>query len=262
MADVRDVIADVDAGRLLRRDRLAEGAAVGQLEATGFQRVSRHDSYLEEEQHRFQIPPTRLPVAVQRLVTAGWRVEAEGRTYRRPGRFDLSVSSGVDWFDSRRAHRLRRRQGHAARAAARDPARRSASSCSATAASACCPRSGWRAMGCWPRSAPPRARACASSRRRSACSTRCWPPSPRVAVDQLFARARDELRTFDRIAPRRHRPAFAASCARTRSWAWAGCRSCAASAWAAAWPTTWASARPSRCWRCWRRAGNRVGARR
>ena len=48
-------------------------------------------------------------------------------------------------------------------------------------------------------------------------------------------------------APRR----FRESCARTRRPASAGWRSCAGSASAAAWPTTWASARRSRCWRCW-----------
>jgi hypothetical protein len=200
LADVRDVIADVDAGRLLRRDRLAEGAALGQLEATGFQRVSRHDSYLEEEQHRFQIPATRLPVAVQRLVTAGWRVEAEGRTYRRPGRFDLSVSSGVDWFDLD-AHidfdgvkvtlpELLRviRRGERIIVL------------------------GDGSIGMLPEEWLARYGLLAEVGTAEGESLRFQPAQvglldallaaePEVAVDQLFARARDELRTFDRIAP-------------------------------------------------------------
>ncbi len=47
----------------------------------------------------YEISPARLSEAIHALVGAGWRVEAEGRTYRRPGRFQLSVSSGLDWFD-------------------------------------------------------------------------------------------------------------------------------------------------------------------
>ena len=45
---------------------------------------------------------------------------------------------------------------------------------------------------------------------------------------------------------------------------WAGSSSCASSASAAAWPTTWVSARPCRCWRCcWtRRREPRTDARR
>jgi SNF2 family DNA or RNA helicase len=41
----------------------------------------------------------RLAGAVRTLVDAGWRVEAEGKLYRQAGNFALSVKSGVDWFD-------------------------------------------------------------------------------------------------------------------------------------------------------------------
>ncbi len=33
------------------------------------------------------------------LLAEGWAVEAEGKLYRTAGRFKMSVSSGVDWFD-------------------------------------------------------------------------------------------------------------------------------------------------------------------
>jgi hypothetical protein len=32
-------------------------------------------------------------------IPEGWRVEAEGRLYRRPGEFTLEVRSGIDWFE-------------------------------------------------------------------------------------------------------------------------------------------------------------------
>ena len=51
----------------------------------------------------------------------------------------------------------------------------------------------------------------------------------------------------------------AASCGRTRSAGSPGCRSSAASASARSWPTTWAWARPSSCWR-WSAASARPGS--
>jgi SNF2 family DNA or RNA helicase len=36
---------------------------------------------------------------VRELLAAGWHIEAEGKVYRRPGSFNLSVTSGIDWFE-------------------------------------------------------------------------------------------------------------------------------------------------------------------
>ncbi len=103
----------------------------------------------------------------------------------------------------------------------------------------------------WPSWARSRATASASGRRRRACWTRCSRRSPRSRSTTPFAKARDELREFTGVARRRRRRRFAASCAPTRRPASAGCPSCASSGSAAASRTTWASARRSRCWRCW-----------
>ena len=43
--------------------------------------------------------PRILPRIVRELVAAGWHVEAEGKTFRQPGRTRVEVSSGIDWFD-------------------------------------------------------------------------------------------------------------------------------------------------------------------
>jgi len=36
---------------------------------------------------------------VRELTAEGWHVEAEGKVYRSPGKFEIQVSSGVDWFE-------------------------------------------------------------------------------------------------------------------------------------------------------------------
>ena len=48
-----------------------------------------------------QLAPKRLSAAVATLISEGWHVEAEGSVYRRCDRFNVSVSSGIDWFDVR-----------------------------------------------------------------------------------------------------------------------------------------------------------------
>jgi superfamily II DNA or RNA helicase len=87
--DRRAVLALVDERQLIRRDRAAEEAAAAKLRVLGFRSAGP----------RLDISPKKLPAAVHTLVAEGWQVEAEGRLYRKPGAFRLSVSSGIDWFD-------------------------------------------------------------------------------------------------------------------------------------------------------------------
>ncbi len=47
----------------------------------------------------FRLKAALLAYTVRRLLTDGWYVEAEGRLYRNPHNFNLSVSSGNDWFE-------------------------------------------------------------------------------------------------------------------------------------------------------------------
>jgi SNF2 family DNA or RNA helicase len=98
-ADPRNALAQVEERRLLRRDRAAEAAAARTLVEAGFQRAPFAHIREQPDPGRFDIAATKLPSAVRTLVTAGWHVEAEGRLYRQSGRFNLSVTSGVDWFD-------------------------------------------------------------------------------------------------------------------------------------------------------------------
>jgi superfamily II DNA or RNA helicase len=45
------------------------------------------------------ISQSRLPAAVRDLVADGWHVEAEGKLFRNPDSFKLQISSGIDWFE-------------------------------------------------------------------------------------------------------------------------------------------------------------------
>jgi SNF2-related domain/Helicase conserved C-terminal domain/SWIM zinc finger len=96
--DPRDAVARVDERRLFRRDRSAETAAATKVLEAGFGRAPGQPG-APPDSGRYDIAPAKLPAAVRLLVGAGWRVEGEGKLYRQAGRFNLSVTSGLDWFD-------------------------------------------------------------------------------------------------------------------------------------------------------------------
>ncbi|MDI6809695.1 MAG: DEAD/DEAH box helicase [Candidatus Eisenbacteria bacterium] len=79
--------------RLLLRDLAAEREAYEKLRSLGFREVQSYGNPQRE------VAPRNLPRAVRELLTAGWHVEAEGKVYRRPGALNLSVTTGVDWFE-------------------------------------------------------------------------------------------------------------------------------------------------------------------
>lgn len=85
-----------EARRFIRRDPGAERAAANLLDSVGFRRRSfTHWAPAPS----WQLARTKLPRAVRILLDAGWRVEAEGKVFRKPGSFHLSVSTGIDWFE-------------------------------------------------------------------------------------------------------------------------------------------------------------------
>ncbi|HEX4150696.1 MAG TPA: DEAD/DEAH box helicase [Steroidobacteraceae bacterium] len=82
--------------RMLLRDFTAESAALERLQALGWRwEIPRH----RQHDPRLELSARHLPAVVLELTTAGWHVEAEGKLYRSPGKFELQVSSGVDWFE-------------------------------------------------------------------------------------------------------------------------------------------------------------------
>ena len=249
-SDPREAVARIDERRLFRRDRAAETAAAAKLLEAGFQRAPEQFG-ASSDAGRYDIAQAKLPAAVGLLVAEGWRVEAEGKLYRQAGRLQArrderdrlvraprprstsaatrppcpssSPRSAAATHDRAR----RRLDRHAARGVAQEvrPARR--------------PRDG-------------RGRRAPLRPAQVGLLDALLAAEPRdVKVDAVFAKVRDEL---DRFAGRRARwrrpPASRASCAPTSTRASAGSTSCGGSASAAASPTTWASARPCRCWRC------------
>jgi superfamily II DNA or RNA helicase len=86
---------DKQAQRLIWRDAGAEAAAKGLLANQGLRYVQR-DGGADD---RWRIQANKLNRVVSSLVAAGWVVEAEGRVYRRGGKFNVRVASGIDWFE-------------------------------------------------------------------------------------------------------------------------------------------------------------------
>ncbi len=74
----------------IRRDPEAEAAARGKLEELGIRETPGGDRRLETK---------NMPRAVRELIHAGWHVEAEGKAFRKPGASRVEVTSGIDWFD-------------------------------------------------------------------------------------------------------------------------------------------------------------------
>ncbi len=80
---------------LILRDSDAEYSALECLTQQGFRLPN--SSY--GGQPELELAPAKLPGAVRKLVSAGWHVEAEGKLYRQAGAFNISVTSGIDWFE-------------------------------------------------------------------------------------------------------------------------------------------------------------------
>ena len=87
---------DAAARRIVRRDGGAEAAALKLLAEVGVK--FRAATYYEPEPG-WDLAASKLPTVARALVDAGWQLEADGKVFRRPVKFRMSVSSGVDWFE-------------------------------------------------------------------------------------------------------------------------------------------------------------------
>lgn len=81
--------------QLMHRDQTFEEEAYGRLKQLGCR--SRYDYAARGSV--MELSRKHLPRLVKALLQEGWRVEAEGKLYRQPGKFSLQVASGIDWFD-------------------------------------------------------------------------------------------------------------------------------------------------------------------
>ncbi|MBL8205055.1 MAG: SNF2 helicase associated domain-containing protein [Blastocatellia bacterium] len=93
--DTRTAIYKPDQRQLMRRDFHSEHLALEYLLSIGFK--EQRDYY--NSTPYLMLKSSRVPKAIQTLLSNGWHVEAEGKLYRRPGNFNFSVSSGIDWFE-------------------------------------------------------------------------------------------------------------------------------------------------------------------
>ena len=93
--DPIDVFVQPGERRAMERDRKREAERWQELRAAGF---VNPESYFRKEAD-WQLSTNKLSSAVLQLASKGWSVEAEGLTMRRPGKINISVTSGVDWFD-------------------------------------------------------------------------------------------------------------------------------------------------------------------
>ncbi len=92
-SDFRRGILMADSRRCLIRNQEAEEKAYEMLRNLKFKGIDPHGY-----SHR-EVAPKNLPRAVRVLLAAGWHIEAEGKVYRRPQTFHLSVITGIDWFE-------------------------------------------------------------------------------------------------------------------------------------------------------------------
>jgi len=80
----------------LLRHREYEQAAADQLRGLGWRFIKA--GHYDPVPH-WELAPSKLPRVVRDLLGGGWHVEAEGKVYRRPGKFNIQVNSGIDWFE-------------------------------------------------------------------------------------------------------------------------------------------------------------------
>lgn len=106
-ADAPQLVAfDRDTRTAWRRDLQAEHAALGRVRDLGARDVGGDARFVDVTGRRpagrhFDLAASALPAFARALLEEGWKVEADGRAYRKPGATRLGVSSGIDWFELR-----------------------------------------------------------------------------------------------------------------------------------------------------------------
>ncbi len=86
-------VYDAEHRRLMLRDADAERRAAERLHDLGFRERSGY------RETRLELSMRHLSRVVLALTAEGWRVEADGKLYRQAGSISVSVASGIDWFE-------------------------------------------------------------------------------------------------------------------------------------------------------------------
>ncbi len=82
--------------RLLRRDPRKELAAHRRLLDLG---LTPHPARREASDPHYELPARRLSLVVGELTKEEWRVEVDGKQFRRASSFEMNVKSEIDWFE-------------------------------------------------------------------------------------------------------------------------------------------------------------------
>jgi superfamily II DNA or RNA helicase len=183
--------------RLTLRALDVEAAARRRLTALG---VRERSAYPPEGSQRLRLPARTLPRIARALIDEGWHVEADGTVYRSPGRLHFSVTSGIDWFELSGSIQFGDTVAHLPELL--DAVRRGEAMV----------RLGDGTHGLLPEEWLARYAPLAGlgtlegdhlrfRRTQVGLLDRLIAAQPETDVDALFARARDELRRFDSIAP-------------------------------------------------------------
>ncbi|MCP4202275.1 MAG: hypothetical protein GY769_10095 [bacterium] len=95
---------DPDERRVLVRDGDAERGLLAALVELGFERPSQQGrppggGQAIQEDYDFELKPKVWPEVAERLIDGGWQLGYERARLRRPGAFDLRVTTGIDWFE-------------------------------------------------------------------------------------------------------------------------------------------------------------------
>jgi hypothetical protein len=85
-----------ETNRYLRRNTALEQNAIRTLADLG---LKQGQPYYGRTEPWWEVAPKKLPGVVRELVRAGWHVEAEGKAFRRASGMRTEFSSGVDWFE-------------------------------------------------------------------------------------------------------------------------------------------------------------------
>jgi len=88
---------EVEQNRLILRSRDKEQELLGQLAGLGLEPFT--STYYRGDEPDLRFLHKQLPQIVEQLTASGWLVESDGRLIRRPGRVQLSVATGIDWFE-------------------------------------------------------------------------------------------------------------------------------------------------------------------
>ena len=202
-------LADLPRRRMIRRDRSAEREALRLLPSLGFRDADIAPAGAERTGRR-TLPVHLLPAAVHALVSAGWAVESDGKRHRTGRAPSLRIRGGTDEFELEGTFDF---DGYAV--PARDvlaALRRGEKTVALDDGTVGLLPEEWLegygllahlglASSGDARRGPPEASPIRFVRSQVALVDALLEGQPEIAVDGDFARLRDGIRRFDRIAP-------------------------------------------------------------